>query len=62
MRNAKERDAILEELSAMYHPKTLMALYDMATTHAPHSFWYVNLLAPKEDMFYTNFDHKLRVQ
>ena len=62
MRNAKERDAILEELSAIYSPKTLMRLYDMATTYEPHSFWFLNLLAPKEDMFYINFEHKMMVQ
>ena len=62
MRNAKERDAILEELSAVYPPKTLMRLYDMATTYESHSFWYVNLLAPKEDMFYLNFDQQMIVQ
>ena len=62
MRNAKERDAILEELSAIYPPKVLMSIYDTATQHAPHSFLFINLLEPKEDMFYVNFDYKLRVQ
>ena len=51
LRNRKELEAIIEELSAVYPPKTLEKLYQAATDER-HSFLYVNMLADrKEDMF-----------
>ena len=41
--------------------KTLLELYNTATSE-PYSFLYVNLRAKdKDDMFYMNFDRKLTV-
>ena len=40
----------LEELDALYDRKTLMAMYQLATSNT-HDFWYINLLSDKEQMF-----------
>ena len=59
LRNRKELEAIIEELSAVYPPKTLEKLYQAATDER-HSFLYVNMLADrKEDMFFRNFDQRM---
>ena len=58
LRNAKEREQVFEELSALLPPKTLRAMYDVATAEK-HSFWYINLLNEEEEMFYKNFSHRL---
>ena len=51
LHNRKELEAIVEELSAVYPPRTLEKLYQAATDER-HSFLYVNMLADrKEDMF-----------
>ena len=47
LRNRMELDALLEELSAVYDKKTLMEMYQIATT-GPYSFWYINLAASKK--------------
>ena len=56
--NKKELwDGLIDELSNVADPKTLLAMYDMATSQK-HSFWYVNLRRlPAE--FYVNFDEEL---
>ena len=61
LRNAKERDQIFEELSALLPVKTLLQMYNMATAEK-HSFWYINLLNEREDLFYKNFEHRMLVQ
>ncbi len=49
----------MEEVSAVYDKKTLLALYN-AATEEPFSFLYVKLTSKsKDDMFYERFDHKL---
>ena len=54
LRNQKDLDAFLEELSALYDKKTLLTLYQHAT-HEPYSFLYVKLTASHKDgMFYMN--------
>ena len=59
LRNALERDAILEELSGIYDKKTLMEMYQMATAE-PYSFWYINLAASRvEDMFWLRFESRM---
>ena len=59
LRNAKELEAVLEELSALYPRKTLEAMYN-AATEEPYSFWYVNLAAQKkEDMFFLRFQRPM---
>ena len=59
LRNTKDLDTFVEEVSAVYDKKTLLALYN-AATEEPFSFLYVKLTAKnKEDMFYKRFSHKL---
>ena len=61
LRNYRDLESLIEELSALYPKKTLLELYNMATSE-PHSFLYVNLVAKdKKDMFYMNYDRKLIV-
>lgn len=62
LRNYRDLETFIEEVSALYPKKTLLELYNMATSE-PYSFLYVNLRAKdKEDMFYMNFDRKLLVE
>ena len=62
LRNQKDLDAFLEELSALYDKKTLLKLYQYAT-EMPFSFLYVKLTAhDKKDMFYLNLSKKLSVE
>jgi hypothetical protein len=59
LRNAKELEALLEELSALYPRKTLEAMYH-AATEEPYSFWYIDLAAKKrEEMFYLRFERPM---
>ena len=59
LRNYKDLETFIEEVSAVYDKKTLMELYNKATSE-PHSFLYVKLTAKsKDDMFYMNFDRRL---
>ena len=61
LRNQKDLDAFLEELSALYDKKTLLRLYQHAT-EAPYSFLYVKLTASnRNDMFYLNLSKELSV-
>ena len=49
----------MDEVSAVYDKKTLLALYN-AATEEPFSFLYVKLTSKtKDDMFCKRFDHKL---
>ena len=59
LRNTKDLDTFVEEVSAVYDKKTLLALYNAATDE-PFSFLYVKLTSKSNDeMFYKRFDHKL---
>ena len=61
LRNYRDLEALIEELSAVYDKKTLLELYKIATDE-PHSLWYINLIAKsKKDTFYMNFDRQLVV-
>jgi hypothetical protein len=62
LRNYKDLEAVLEELSALTDKKTLLEMYSMATKE-PHSFLYVNLMAKKvDDMFFIKFDRKILIE
>ena len=62
LRNYRDLESLLEELSALYDKKTLMQLYETATGE-PHSFWFINLMAKnKKDMFHMNYDRKLEIE
>ena len=54
LRNAKERDQIFEELS-------VLQMYNMATSEK-HSFWYIDLLSEREDLFFKSFEQRMLVQ
>ena len=61
LRNRKELDAIVEELSAVYPAQILYKMYEVATAE-PYSFWFVDLMRKnREDMFWLRFDKRLRV-
>ena len=61
LRNQKDLDAFLEELSALYDKKTLLKLHQHATEQ-PYSFLYFKLSAQnRADMFYMNLSKKLSV-
>jgi hypothetical protein len=58
LRNAKEIQALLEELSAIYPIPVLQEMYLQAVDE-PYSFWYINLVAKKrEDMFFVRFQSR----
>ncbi len=60
LRNQKEIEALMEELSALYPKQILQEMYETAISDEDHSFWYINLVAKrKEDTFFIRFDHKL---
>ena len=61
LRNYRDLETFIEDVSAIYGKKTLLELYNTATAE-PCSFLYVNLRAKdKDDMFYMNFDGTLTV-
>ena len=61
LRNYKDLEAFIEEVSAVQDKKTLLEMYNIATQE-PYSFLYINLVAKKkEDMFFVRFSHKLVV-
>ena len=61
LRNYRDLESLIEELSALFDKKTLLELYNIATGE-PHSFWFINLMAKsKRDMMYMNFNRKLEV-
>ena len=59
LRNAREIQTLMEELSALYPPQVLHEMYEAAISDEDHSFWYINLVARKEDMFFVSFEHKM---
>ena len=60
LRNQKEVQALMEELSAIHPVKVLREMREMAISDEDHSFWYIDLVAKKkEDMFYIRFEHKM---
>jgi hypothetical protein len=59
LRNAKDLETFLEELSAMLPRKELIEIYQLATKD-PYSFLYINLVAKTlNDMFYITFKNKI---
>ncbi len=59
LRNYADLQAIIEEMSAIYNPKTLLKMYEIATNER-YSFLYINLMEnEKEKMFYIRFDKRL---
>ena len=63
LRNQLEIEALVEELSAvsaMLPKEVLFSMYEEAT-RMKFGFWFVNLRASKEDMFWMSFDRKFVV-
>jgi hypothetical protein len=59
LRNNKDLETFLDEVSGSINKKTLLDIYRLATKD-PYSFLFCNLVAKKvEDMFYQNFNHKI---
>ena len=48
---------ILEELDALVPRKLLQEMYQIATSEK-HSFWFINLLNERDQMFYKSFEHR----
>ena len=61
LRNYKELECLIEELSALYPQNILLYTYEAATKE-PYSVWYILLTAKlKEDMFFLRFEQKITV-
>jgi Cdc6-like AAA superfamily ATPase len=59
LRNHKDLETLIDELSALADKKTLLEIYNLATQE-PHSFLYINLMAKDiNDMFHIRFDRKI---
>ena len=62
LRNYKDIETYLEEVSALAPKPVLLDIYNLAT-HDPYSFLYVNLRAKsKQDMFYIRFDKRIELE
>jgi hypothetical protein len=62
LRNYKDLETVLEELSALADKKSILEMYKLATDE-PHSFLYVNLVAKQlSEMFYIRFDKRLIIE
>ena len=62
LRNYNDLQTFIEEISALIDKKTLLEIYNLATSE-PFSFLYVNLRAKKtNDIFHIRFDKRIEVQ
>ena len=62
LRNGGDLEALIDELSALTDKKTLLQLYNMATSD-PYSFLFIKLNAKKlNDMFYIRYEKKLELE
>ena len=62
LRNYKDLETFIEEVSALIDKKSLMQIYNLATAE-PYSFLYVKLNEKKRnDMFYVRYDKKLIIE
>jgi hypothetical protein len=58
LRNYKDLETFIDEVSAVADKKTLMQIYHLATSE-PYSFLYVNLRAKKvSEMFHVRFEQE----
>ena len=61
LRNYRDLETFIEEVSAVTDKKTLMDIYNLATSE-PYSFLYVRLTAKdNNDMFYIRFDKRITI-
>jgi hypothetical protein len=62
LRNMKDLDTFIDDVSAVLDKKSLLEIYHMATSE-PYSFLYVKLTAKdKNEMFYQNFNHRFKIK
>ena len=62
LRNNRDLETFIEEVSAITDKKTLLEIYNLAT-HDPYSFLFVNLRAKKKnDMFMIRCDKKIEIE
>lgn len=62
LRNYKDLEAIVEELSAVTDKKTLLDIYHLATSE-PFSFLFVNLMShDKSKMFHIKFEKTISIE
>jgi hypothetical protein len=62
LRNYKDSERVVEELSAIYDKQTLLKIYNTATDQA-YSFLFINLMVHnKKEMFYINFNKRIEIQ
>ena len=56
LRNYRDLESLIEELSALAPKKVLLEMYNLATSE-PYSFWYINLMAKDVNkMFHVRFE------
>jgi len=59
LRNAKDLETVIDELSALLDKKTLLNMYHIAVDE-PYSFFTINLIAKNiNDMFYIRLEKKM---
>ena len=59
LRNYKDLESLIEELSALAPKKILLQMYNTATEE-PYSFWYINLMAKDVNkMFFIRFEKQM---
>ena len=62
LRNYRDLETFIEEVSALIDKRSLMEMYNMATAEA-YSFLYVKLNEKsRNDMFYVNYSKKLIIE
>ena len=63
LRNYKDLETFIDEVSALASKKELLNLYHISTTYKPYSFLYVKLTANnKNNMCFINFEQKINYQ
>ena len=62
LRNYKDLETFIEEVSAVADKKTILDIYNLATRE-PYSFLYVNLRAKdRNQLFHIRFDKRIEVE
>jgi Poxvirus A32 protein len=61
LRNYRDLETLVEELSALCSKQDLLQMYKEATDE-PYSFWYINLCSKDvNNMFFVRFDHRFKL-
>ena len=61
LRNYRDLESLIEELSALAPKKVLLEMYNLATFE-PYSFWYINLMAKDvKQMFHVRFEKHMTI-